>query len=211
MEREPCTRRTALKHIALLMASTAGQEFLSGWLPSSSVLAGNAESMEGMHHPGAEEAPTAPYTPKFFKPEEFSNLEILTEMIIPEDDKPGAKAARVADYIDFVVFSAAEFEPGMQKEWAEGLAMLDRLCKQQFGHSFAKISDGQRHSLLTAMSLPETDPQAKHPGFAFFRLLKESTVEAFYSSRVGLMEALEYKGLTYLKSFPGCTHPEHLG
>jgi hypothetical protein len=211
MEREPYTRRTALKHIAVLMASTAGQEFLAGWLPSSSVLAGNAESMEGMHHPIAEEAPSAPYMPQFFKPEEFSNLEILTEMIIPEDDKPGAKAARVADYIDFVVFSAAEFEPALQKEWAEGLVMLDRLCKQQFGHSFAEISDGQRHSLLTAMSRPETDPRAKHEGFAFFRLLKESTVEGFYSSRAGLMEALEYKGLTYLKSFPGCTHPEHLG
>ena len=33
-----------------------------------------------------------------------------------------------------------------------------------------------------------TDPQAKHEGFAFFRLVKETTVEGFYSSRIGLMD-----------------------
>jgi hypothetical protein len=153
--------------------------------------------------------PAAPYVPQFFNSQEFLNIEILTEMIIPRDDKPGAKDARVADFIDFLVFSAAEFEPAMQTEWKDGLTLLERLSQKEFGDTFAKISDEQRTRLITEMSLPESDPNAKHEGFAFFRLAKEATVEGFYTSRVGLMEALEYKGLTYLSSFPGCTHPEH--
>ncbi len=191
------------------MATAAGKSFLATWLSSGSAVAANDENMEGMGQTGAETATAAPYRPQFFNPQQFSNVEILTEMIIPEDDQPGAKSARVADYIDFLVFSAADFEPELQKAWTEGLALLYRLSKQQFDGTFAGISDAQRQALMTAMSLPETDPHAEHEGFAFFRLLKDTTVEAFYSSRIGLIDVLEYKGLTYLKSFPGCTHLEH--
>jgi hypothetical protein len=147
--------------------------------------------------------------PQFFTPEEFFNIEILSEMIIPRDDKPGAMDAHVADYIDFLVFSAAEFEPAMQTQWKQGLELLEQLSKREFGNVFAAISDEQRLQLITAMSLPESDAAAQHEGFPFFRLIKDATVDGFYTSRAGLMEALEYKGLTYLSSFPGCTHPEH--
>jgi hypothetical protein len=42
-----------------------------------------------------------------------------------------------------------------------------------------------------------------------YRLIKEMAVHAFYTSRVGLVDVLEYKGLAYLTEFPGCNHPEH--
>jgi gluconate 2-dehydrogenase gamma chain len=202
------SRRSALRHIGLLMASVAGREFLATWLRSANVLAMDSPAMGSMHSP-ADAAPSAAYVPQFFAPQEFRTVEELTEMILPRDDKPGAKDARVADYIDFVVFSAAEFEPGMQKDWADGLALLERYSHEEFGHRFMEISGEQRHSLLTGMSLPETDPSAHHEGYAFYRIVKETTVEGFYTSRIGLMNALEYKGLSFLISFPGCTHPEH--
>ena len=56
---------------------------------------------------------------------------------------------------------------------------------------------------MTALRDKNTQPPE------FYRLVKEMTVEGFYSSRVGLMDVLEYKGLTFLPEFPGCTHPEH--
>jgi hypothetical protein len=40
-------------------------------------------------------------------------------------------------------------------------------------------------------------------------LIKDMTVRAFYTSRVGLIDVLEYKGNAYLTQFPGCTHSEH--
>ena len=146
---------------------------------------------------------------QFFKPDEFRTVEILTEMIIPTDDQPGAKEARVADYIDFVVYSAAEFEPSLQKQWNAGLGVLDELSRKKYGKSFSDITPSQREELLTEMSVPERDPKARHPGFPFYRLLKGMTLEAFFTSKVGLIDFLEYKGLTFLTDFPGCTHPEH--
>jgi hypothetical protein len=46
-------------------------------------------------------------------------------------------------------------------------------------------------------------------GSATYKLIKDMTVHAFYTSRVGLVDVLEYKGLAYLSEFPACTHPEH--
>lgn len=207
MEEQIIARRTALKYLGLLTGSAAGQEFLAGWLPSAK--AAPASVMPGMHHsPPPPESATV-YIPQFFQPEEFQTVEILTEMIIPTDDKPGAKEAQVANYIDFVIFAAAEFKPQLQKEWTTGLAQLDQLSQREYHQPFREISTPDRERLLTEMSAPEHDPKTNHPGFEFYRLVKEMTVEGFYTSRVGLIDVLEYQGLAFLSEFPGCTHPEH--
>src|SRR5437899_2611826 len=165
MAEQLITRRGAFKYLGLLTATAAGREFLANWLPSASSLSGASRSgdlvsMPGMHHGPPPPQPAQPYAPQFFKPDEFETVEILTEIIIPTDDKPGAKEAQVADYIDFVVFSAAEFEPSLQKDWIKGLAWLDRTSKEKRGHSFREISPADRERLLTEMSLPEHHPHA---------------------------------------------------
>ncbi|PYV26608.1 MAG: hypothetical protein DMG27_06260 [Acidobacteria bacterium] len=225
MAEQLIARRKALKYFGLLTATAAGREFLANWLPSAANLAGASRSgdlvsMPGMHHGAPPPQPAEPYAPRFFKPDEFETVEILTEMIIPTDDKAGAKEAQVANYIDFVVFSAAEFEPSLQREWNEGLAWLERESKRLHGKSFRQLAAGDREKLMMDMSLPERDSTSRrsqlaatekeaHPGFGFYRLVKEMTVEGFYSSRVGLVDVLEYKGRAFLSEFPGCTHPEH--
>jgi Gluconate 2-dehydrogenase subunit 3 len=229
-------RRNVLKYGGLLTATAAGQEFLASWLPKGTVVL-NAEGIHGRRDSNqvAQESPrtnaSEPLVPRFFKPDEFQTVEILTEMIIPSDDKPGAKEAQVARFIDFVVYSASEFEPELREKWAKGLALLDKLSKAKYGRSFRETSASDREQLLTEMSRPEHDPlpitsqpsknmkrrtgrpeydpSATHPAFPFYRLVKEITVEAFYSSKIGLMDVLEYKGLSVNASFPGCTHPEH--
>jgi gluconate 2-dehydrogenase subunit 3-like protein len=204
-------RRKTLKYFGLLASTAAGREFLESWLPRQPADAATSPDMTGMGHhaPPEESRPDTPYAPQFFKPDEYRTVEALTEIIIPTDDKPGAKEAEVARFIDFLVFSAAEFRPSMQKEWASGLGTLDRLSRRKFTRPFLDLTEKERAALLTEMSLPERDPKAEQEGYEFYRLLKETTVEAFYSSRVGLIDVLGYQGLTYLREFPGCTHPEH--
>lgn len=43
----------------------------------------------------------------------------------------------------------------------------------------------------------------------FFRLLKNLTADGYYTSRIGLLDELGYKGNTALPQFPSCTVPEH--
>jgi hypothetical protein len=166
--------------------------------------------MQGSDH-SAQDPPdnAAPYVPRFFKPDEFKTVEALTEQILPSDDTPGAKEARVAHYIDFVVSAAAEFKSTLQREWTEGLRLLDQLSRDKYQRGFHEIPSSHQETLLKEMSLPEHRPGVSHPGFNFYRLVKEMTVEGFYTSRVGLIDVLGYKGLAVLSDFPGCTHPEH--
>src|SRR2546429_3635504 len=145
----------------------------------------------------------------FFDKDELSAVEALTELIIPTDESPGAKEAQVARYIDFIVSAAAEFNPSLQHQWTEGLQLLDRLSREKYRSSFHEISARDKEKLLEEMSLPEHDAGQTHPGYEFYRLVKEMTVEGFYTSRVGLIDVLGYKGLSALGEFPGCTHPEH--
>jgi len=212
MTEEIIGRRKALKYFGFLAGTAAGREFLAAWLPSATAApaSGGVAGMHELHHasPPARDTPNS-YLPQFFKPEEFETVELLTEMIIPTDDKPGAREAKVANYIDFVVFSAAEYEPSLQKEWANGLAWLDGGSKEKFGRPFREIQPAEREQLLMEASLPERDPKAHHEGFEFYRRVKSMTVEGFYTSRVGLMDVLEYKGRTFLTEFLGCPHPEH--
>ena len=42
----------------------------------------------------------------------------------------------------------------------------------------------------------------------FFRLLKNLTADGYYTSRVGLVEELGYRGNAALAAFPSCTTPE---
>jgi len=209
MSDEQNSRRTALKYLGMLVTTAAGREFLAGWMPSARAEEASPHASAHQHGApaGAESATT--YTPKFFPAEQFKAIESLTELIIPTDDQPGAREARVAEYIDFVVFSAAEFKPEMQKEWTAGLALLDELSNQKHVRPFAKLAKGEQEELLLEASLPERDKTASHPAYSFYRLVKGMTVGAFYTSKVGLIDVLGYQGRDFLPEFLGCTHPEH--
>jgi hypothetical protein len=74
---------------------------------------------------------------------------------------------------------------------------------------FHAADAAKREELVAAMSRPERERGATHPAYAAYRLIKQQNTFAFYTSRQGLIECLEYKGNAYNMSFPGCDHPEH--
>jgi gluconate 2-dehydrogenase gamma chain len=134
--------------------------------------------------------------------EDFRNLDAFTAILIPTDDTPGAREAHVTAFIDFVVNAAAEYAPEIQNDWRNAMDWLR-------AHHFAQLPAGQQLSLVQRISEPEHDASSNEEGFSVYRLIKEMTVHAFYTSRIGLIDVLEYKGLAYLTEFPGCNHPEH--
>jgi hypothetical protein len=66
-----------------------------------------------------------------------------------------------------------------------------------------------RGELVEAMSKPERDRSATHPAYSAYRLIKQQNTFAFYTSRSGMIETLDYRGNTYNLGFPACTHLEH--
>jgi gluconate 2-dehydrogenase gamma chain len=139
--------------------------------------------------------------PKFFTPAEFAALDELTEMIIPADEhSPGSRAAQVAPYIDARVAEA--FDPKERDLWRNGLQLVDELSrKTNGGHTFMESSPEQRVAVLTRMAKNEMDP--KNPEEAFFRELKHATARAYYTSKIGIHQEMEYKGNVMLNEFAG--------
>src|SRR5580658_8283669 len=50
----------------------------------------------------APPARQANYQPKYFSPSEYHTIDVLTGLIIPKDESPGAQEAGVSEFIDFL-------------------------------------------------------------------------------------------------------------
>jgi gluconate 2-dehydrogenase gamma chain len=197
MNVETVLTRREMVELALRAAAVPGAAlFFSTWLNAAQV----------HNHQSGTTPPPQPkllrdYQPRFFSPEDFQALQAFTEILIPTDDTPGAREAYCAHYIDFVLQASSE-TPQTQTAWRNALAALKRT-------GFYTAEANRRLQLVSEMARPETDPTAQHPGFSAYRLIKQQTAFAFYTSRQGMIEALDYRGNSYNLVFPACNHPEH--
>ena len=153
-----------------------------------------SNELYGQHvHPQA--GPQSQYgPPRFFTPPEFTTVSRLADLIIPTTDTPGAVDAGVPAYIDFVVDSNEEW----QKLYREGLAWLQRM-------QFDGMTEERQIDLLSKYIDKHGDELAER----FLRAVKSMTADGYYTSSVGLVEDLGYKGNTALERFPTCEVPEH--
>lgn len=136
----------------------------------------------------------------FLTEAEFAMLDELSEMIIPTDaHSPGARAAKVAEFIDSRLAEA--WDQKDRTDWRSGLALVDRLSQESHQVPFMKASADQRVVVLTRMAQNENDP--KKPEERFFKELKSRVVYAYYTSEIGIKQEMEYKGNTYQTEFAG--------
>ena len=145
------------------------------------------------------------YQPEFFSASEIELLDSLTEVILPSDDhSPGAKAAKVARYIDVTV---ADGTPESQQRWRSGLETVSELARNRFQRDFTECDAVQQDEIVAEISGNEGNPRS--PAERFFALAKRATINGYYTSQVGIDEELGYKGNTALDEFPGCSHEQH--
>jgi hypothetical protein len=136
----------------------------------------------------------------FLTPAELALLDELSEMIIPADaHSPGARAAKVADFIDARLAEA--WEQKDRTDWRNGLALVDRLSQEANKLVFMKALPDQRLAVLTRMAQNESHP--KKPEEKFFKELKSRVVQAYYTTEIGIKQEMEYKGNTYQNEFAG--------
>jgi len=179
------SRRTALKAFGTGIGTVAALPWLSD---------------EGLLAFARIQESNAPPQPKVFSPSQFATLELLVDAIIPTDDRsPGAKQARVADYIDLLV---SEGDRRLSLEWLGGLAALDGEAVARFRAPFVKLGPSQVDAIMQTISRNEKSPET--PLEAFFVMAKQATIRGYYTSKIGIHDELHYKGNVFLKEFVGC-------
>lgn len=137
---------------------------------------------------------------RFFTPAEFRMVDELSELIIPADDhSPGARAAGVAAYLDKSLSEAFDERP--RRDFREGLKRVDGLSQELHGAAFMNVTPDQRVAVVTRMAQNEHSPQK--PEEHFFGRLKASVAFAYYTSKIGIHQEMEYKGNTVQNEFSG--------
>src|SRR4029077_7219700 len=115
------TRRDLVDLAVRAAALPGAAEFFAAWLKAAQ------EPEHAPHSTGAAAPPEPPllrdYKPQFFAPEDFEALQAFTEILIPTDDPPGAREARCAHYIDFLMQASGQV-PQTQKAWRDAMAAL---------------------------------------------------------------------------------------
>jgi len=167
-------RREALSSVALLLGGTiiGAEMFLSGCT--------NAEKNIGSA--GLN-----------FSPDDISFLDEVGDTIIPRTDTPGAKDAKIGDFMHTIVRDC--YDEKQQKIFVDGMASLNQSSKQKNGKNFLDSSPAERKALLidldkeqmayTAKKKPEDPPH-------YFRMMKELTIWGYFTSEPGATQALRY-------------------
>jgi hypothetical protein len=133
------SRRTALK----TLGATAGAAAILPFLSEDGLAAYAAVQRSG-----------ASPVLKVLSPAQYATVESLVEILIPADDhSPGAKEARVADYLDLLL---SEAEPDVRERWLAGLAAIDDEANKRFGRPFLRLDAGQADAILGEISRYET-------------------------------------------------------
>jgi hypothetical protein len=137
----------------------------------------------------------------FFTPSQHALVEELSETIIPADSHSGgAKAAKVADFIDQYLRETSDDD--QRALWREGLRLIDLMSKHYTEKSFADASPEERIAVFTVLS--DHHQMTELTEVRFYNDLKHLTVLGYYTSKIGIHDELEYKGNRIQQEFSGC-------
>jgi hypothetical protein len=84
----------------------------------------------------------------------------------------------------------------VKKQWQDGIGLIREEAKN------SSLAEALGRAAVNEEN-PTTDLER------FFVVLKQMTVNGYYTSATGIHQEMEYVGNAYLGAFPSCTHPEH--
>jgi hypothetical protein len=194
-------RRQALQALA---TGAIGAATSAIWVESLSALA------RQQAHAHAADAAIAvqDWTPRVLTARQNEAVVALTELIIPQTETPGAKAALVNRFIDGVLNDA---RPADRDTFLRGLAWIDERSRALFGNDFVSATSADQTALLTRLSSEGNSAGEAPLGVEFFQAIKSMTINGYYTTQVGLRQELGDDGQLFHAEFAGCTHPEHIG
>ncbi len=188
-------RRELLKMVALLTGGVVigGEVFLSGCKTGAKTDAG-------------------------FTASNIALLDEVAETIIPATATPGAKAAKVGDFMKVMVTDC--YTEKQQAAFTKGISDLDEACKKANSKSFIDCTPQQRHDFLVGLekeakafntkrdeddkpkmeALKETNsklPWKEQKEFEgspshYYTMMKQLTLLGFFTSKTGMTETLRH-------------------
>jgi hypothetical protein len=141
------------------------------------------------------------YRPKVLNDHEWKAIRLLSDLIIPRDDRSGsATEAGVPEFIDDWLDFKGD---ALQAEIRGGLTWLDLECQRLFKSDFAESTEAQQKQILDRIAFPQKAAPEDSNAVAFFNELRNLVVSGFFSSKMGVHD-LPYLGNTMVAEWKGC-------
>jgi hypothetical protein len=130
-------------------------------------------------------------------------LRVMTELIIPRTDTPGATDVGTTAFIDLILTEWSD--DAERASFLKGLADVDARTQNLFGKAFLDCSLAQQSQILVALGeemLEKTNDMVPHrrrrglgsAGAAdFYPMLRRLTLVAYYTSEAGATQELHYE------------------
>ncbi|TLU99410.1 gluconate 2-dehydrogenase subunit 3 family protein [Dyadobacter luticola] len=175
-------RRDALGRVALLMGGTLSAPTLLAFLEGCK---STTETSSAITFP--------------FSPERKALVSEIAEIIIPKTDTPGAKEAKVGEFIELMIKDC--YTGKDQESFEKGLKELEKkdFMKADAAKQTAMLKESEAES--TKELTKETEEKKKYTEAGkeytdapvpFFRLFKELTLLGYFTSEQGATLALDY-------------------
>jgi len=155
--------------------------------------------------------PAAGYSLRTLDPHQNATVVAMIDLIIPATDTPGAKGARVNEFIDLILSEWATEEE--RKHFLDGLGTIDKQSNEFYGKNFVDATSAQQEAQLRAIddvemanrqnrprhgnTVPEPDAHMRGP---FWVVFKNITLHGYYTSEIGFKHELK------LEIIPGAQH-----
>jgi gluconate 2-dehydrogenase gamma chain len=171
--------------------------------PLATAFTGSAELEQAAAHAARNaDASVLPgsYEPEIFSPYEWRIVRILTELIIPADDRHGgALDAGVPEFLDFTL----KDRPQLRVPVRAGLRWIDNETRRRSTLGFADASVAQQRAVLDDIAWPARARPEHAAGVTFFNQFRDLVATGYFSSRIGV-EYLQYMGNRVVREWHGC-------
>jgi hypothetical protein len=162
-----------------------------------------------------EAHPASSYSLRTLNPHQNDTIVAMIDQILPATDTPGAKAARVNEFIDVILTEWATEDE--RKNFLSGLADVDKQSNALYAKDFAAASAEQQVAFLRSMDEAAAVARSRRkdedrspfwkPGGRdnqlkedFFTVFKHLTLHGYYTSEIGFSQELK------LQIIPGAQH-----
>jgi hypothetical protein len=150
------------------------------------------------------------WKPLFLDEHQNETLIVLSDLIIPATDTPGAKEALANRYIDLVLSAD---KPENQRAFLNALGYLDGEGMRRYKRAFRYLTHEEQDDLLHSIAYPRAgsgwtgEASPTDVGHGHFELLKRQVAGAYYSSEIG-MRSIGWDGAFAHGPYKGCEHSQ---
>ena len=122
---------------------------------------------------------------KFFTPHELQTVTVLSDIIIPADERSGsASQAGVPAFIEFMM----KDQPKSQTPMRGGIRWLDNTCTKRYGKQFVVCTKAQQIDMVEQIAYPKLAKPDMTQGASFFSMMRNMTATGFYTSQMGIKD-----------------------